>query len=627
MDNKYMNRIPVGAKKIGIISIILVIIISYGVFFGLQYMTENNIRNTLFEQQKQRQIESTKALSEDVSTDLDSIMARLQDLANSPTIQQGDLSSNKTKKIAEERYSQINSLADRLYITDKNNIIKLSLAPKGQQLFVDANISHLDSIRKSKIEQTPIFSNGYIGLDGKYRIAIVYPIIKRDTGEYIGLVTSTIPTVEFFARHGNVHDINSQFLVVYDGNATMLANGASEVLVGKNFFGDYTQRFIGHNQLLYNLTHNLLAGNMNYAVYNYGRGERLTTGYPVLLEGKPVYFIQIVTPTATIYSQVNDVLLTERISMFSLLAGTTAAVAVLILFLIKWNSRLDKEVKRRTKELEESNKQLTLANEQLHLHDKMQKEFINIAAHELRTPIQPLLSLTQIVRSKIKDAEQGELLDNVIRNAKRLQRLAEDILDITRIESRSLDLKKERFNLNDLILNVVQDYRNLLEKDNNNDDNNNDNNNNITLLYEFKNDGIFFVEADRYRLTQVISNLLNNAIKFIKEGGGGGEGGTISITLEKKEDIQEVLIAIKDSGTGIHSDILPRLFSKFATKSEKGTGLGLFISKSIVKAHGGRIWAENNSDGKGATFYLSLPLAIQDLNKEVKDHSLSRNKK
>jgi signal transduction histidine kinase len=611
-----MNRFPMGAKKIGVISIILVIIISYGVFFALQYMTENNIRNTLFEQQKLRQIESTKSLSEDVSTDLDSIMARLQDLANSPTTQQGDLSSDKTKKIAEERYFQINSLVDRLYIADKNNTITLSLAPKVQQLFVGANISHLDNIRKSKIEQTPIFSNGYVGLDGKYRIAIVYPIINRDTGEYIGLVAATIPTVEFFARHGNVHDINSQFLVAYDGNATMLANGASEALVGKNFFGDYTQRFIGHNQLLDNLTHNLLAGNPSYAVYDYGRGERLTTGYPVLLKDKPTYFIQVVTPTATIYSQVDDVLLTERISMFSLLAGTTAAVAVLILFLIKWNSRLDKEVKRRTKELEESNKQLTVANEQLHLHDKMQKEFINIAAHELRTPIQPLLSLTQIVRSKIKDAEQGELLDNVIRNAKRLHRLAEDILDITRIESQSLDLKKERFKLNDLVLDVVQDYRNQLEKDNDN---------NITLLYELKNDGIFFVEADRYRLTQVISNLLNNAIKFIKEG--GGRGGTISITLENKEDTQEVLITIKDSGTGIHSDILPRLFSKFVTKSEKGTGLGLFISKSIIKAHGGRIWAENNPDGKGATFYLSLPLAIEDLNKEVKDQSLSRNKK
>jgi signal transduction histidine kinase len=602
------NRFPAGAKKIGIISIILVVIISYGLFFSLQYITENNIRNTLFEQEKQRQIQSTKALSQHIGADLDSIMARLQDLADFAILQQGDLSNNKTKKVAEERYFQINSLADRLFIADKNNIITLNLAPKGQMTFVGANILHLDDMIKSKIEREPIFSNGYIGLDGKYRIAIVYPIIKRDTGEYLGLVASTIPTVDFFSRHGNVHDINSQFLVVYDGNATMLANGASGALVGKNFFEDYTQKFINHNQLLDNLTHNLLAGNSGYAVYNYGRGERLTTGYPVLVEGKPTYFVQVITPTATIYSQINDVLFTERISMFSLLAGTTAAVAVLILFLTRWNSILDKEVKKRTKELDESNKQLTLANEQLNLHDKMQKEFINIAAHELRTPIQPLLSLTQIIRSKIKDAEQGELLDNVIKNAKRLQRLAEDILDITRIESQSLDLKKERFNLNDLILNGVQDYKNQLEKDHDN---------NITLLYEFKNDDIFFVEADRYRLTQVISNLLNNAIKFIKEGGEGG--GTISITLEKKKEgnQQEVLISIKDSGVGIHSDIIPRLFSKFATKSEKGTGLGLFISKNIVEAHGGRIWAENNSDGKvGATFYISLPLAVQeDLNK------------
>jgi signal transduction histidine kinase len=614
------NRFPAGAKKIGIISIILVVIISYGLFFSLQYITENNIRNTLFEQEKQRQIQSTKALSQHIGADLDSIMARLQDLADFAILQQGDLSNNKTKKVAEERYFQINSLADRLFIADKNNIITINLAPKGQMTFVGANILHLDDMIKSKIEREPIFSNGYIGLDGKYRIAIVYPIIKRDTGEYLGLVASTIPTVDFFSRHGNVHDINSQFLVVYDGNATMLANGASGALVGKNFFEDYTQKFINRNQLLDNLTHNLLAGNSGYAVYNYGRGERLTTGYPVLVEGKPTYFVQVITPTATIYSQINDVLFTERISMFSLLAGTTAAVAVLILFLTRWNSILDKEVKKRTKELDESNKQLTLANEQLNLHDKMQKEFINIAAHELRTPIQPLLSLTQIIRSKIKDAEQGELLDSVIRNAKRLQRLAEDILDITRIESQSLKLNKELFNLNDLILNVVQDYRNQLEKDND------DNHIRITLLCEFRNDDIFFVEADRYRLTQVISNMLSIAIKFIKEG---GEGGTVSITLEKKEDNpQKVLVSIKDSGPGIHSDIIPRLFSKFATKSEKGTGLGLFISKSIVQAHGGRIWAENNADGeKGATFYLSLPLAIQDLNKDVKDQSLLKSKK
>jgi two-component system, OmpR family, sensor histidine kinase VicK len=147
-----------------------------------------------------------------------------------------------------------------------------------------------------------------------------------------------------------------------------------------------------------------------------------------------------------------------------------------------------------------------------------------------------------------------------------------------------------------LISNVVQDYRNEIEKDDN-----------ITLLYESKNDINFFVEADRYRITQVISNLLNNAIKFTKEEGA------VSVTLEKKKEDnqQEVLVSVKDSGTGIHSDILPRLFSKFATKAEKGTGLGLFISKSIIEAHGGRIWGENNIDGKGARFSFTLPLLDQ----------------
>ena len=102
---------------------------------------------------------------------------------------------------------------------------------------------------------------------------------------------------------------------------------------------------------------------------------------------------------------------------------------------------------------------------------------------------------------------------------------------------------------------------------------------------------------DRSRLTQVISNLLNNAVKFTTEG-------TISIGTEKKDN--QVIVSIKDTGSGIEHEILPRLFSKFSAKSFEGTGLGLFISKNI-EAHGGRIWAENNADGKGATFSFSLP--------------------
>jgi two-component system, OmpR family, sensor histidine kinase VicK len=272
-------------------------------------------------------------------------------------------------------------------------------------------------------------------------------------------------------------------------------------------------------------------------------------------------------------------------------------------------------------ELAEAYEQLEAANEQLKVHDKMQKDFINVASHELRTPIQPILGLSEVLHAKIKDTEQRQLLDIIKRNAKRLQRLTENILDVTKMESQSLKLNKERFNLNDVITNTIDDM--ILNREFKNKKNDDDNIDDIKLLYEPKD---IFVEADRIRLTQVIYNLLSNAIKFTKKG-------RIIITIEKKKDNkEEVVVSIKDTGIGIDSEILPKLFSKFASKSYQGTGLGLFICKSIVESHGGKIWAENNdndhdndnnnnnnnnnnsiadSKEKGSTFYFTLPVINQ----------------
>jgi signal transduction histidine kinase len=183
------------------------------------------------------------------------------------------------------------------------------------------------------------------------------------------------------------------------------------------------------------------------------------------------------------------------------------------------------------------------------------------------------------------------MLDAAIRNAKRLRRLTEDILDITKIEGKSLQLEKEQFNLYEVILNVVQDYRSQQIENRTLD---------IQVLSDEPNKEIV-VNADKNRIAQVISNLLSNAIKFTKQG-------TVLITVEKKKDNKEVIVSMKDTGSGLDPEILPRLFSKFASKSFKGTGLGLFISKSIVEAHGGKIWAENNVNGKGAKFSFSLPI-------------------
>jgi two-component system sensor histidine kinase VicK len=230
--------------------------------------------------------------------------------------------------------------------------------------------------------------------------------------------------------------------------------------------------------------------------------------------------------------------------------------------------------------------------EQLKTHGKMQEEFINIASHELRTPTQSVLAYSELLRRHPE--RRDEMIQAICRNAERLQRLTNDILDVTKIESNTLTLNKEKFSLSDLLSNIVQDYKNGIEKSNGN----------VRLLYNQPNKDSFIVEADRERITQVISNILNNAIKFTKE-----EEGTVYINVEKKGD-QEVVVRIKDTGIGVDPEILPRLFTKFATKSQAGTGLGLFICKSIIEAHGGKIWAENNKDGKGgATFAFSLPLS------------------
>ena len=234
--------------------------------------------------------------------------------------------------------------------------------------------------------------------------------------------------------------------------------------------------------------------------------------------------------------------------------------------------------------------------------EQMQKEFINVAAHELRNPIQPILSLTDIVRTNERDLKQKELLDIILRNAKKLKQLTEDVLDVTRIESNSLQLNKEEFDLNELVTHIIRDYQNQLASDNK-----------IKLVYDdhhdeeqyAKDNARVLIKADKHRINQVISNLVSNSAKFTNEEG------IISIKIKTDDDDKAITVSVKDTGSGISPQILPRLFTKFATKSDTGTGLvlGLFISKSIIEAHGGRIWAENNKNTRGATFYFSLPLS------------------
>lgn len=442
-----------------------------------------------------------------------------------------------------------------------------------------------------------------------------------------------------------------------DRNGTILYS-QNQAFIGQNVFSNEIQSLIYRSltpeskDKFNNILRSSLEGKQGSEDIKIS-GQTSTVSYqPVIVESnqnnnnssgyKNNYFmsVYIVSPHL-LASNVGDLIDQQR-NFSIIIVLIISALALGIAFLvITWNKRLRTTVNTKTAELKG-------ANEQLKAHDKMQREFINIAAHELRTPTQAVLGYSEILKQQTREENrQNEMIDAIHRNATRLQRLANDILDVTRIESQTLKLRKERFNLNDVLSHVVNDYKNEINK----------NNPQISISYDpaiEPGNGRPLIMADKERVIQVVSNLINNAIKFTTQG-------TISVSAKiireneemrtKNKDRQtpedhmigtdkeirrldngQVLVSIKDTGSGIDSEIVPKLFSKFTTKSLKGTGLGLFISKSIVEAHGGKIWAENNDrcDGnhmysrkdkedrgglkesgnerRGATFNFTLPL-------------------
>jgi two-component system sensor histidine kinase VicK len=264
-------------------------------------------------------------------------------------------------------------------------------------------------------------------------------------------------------------------------------------------------------------------------------------------------------------------------------------------------------------QLKDSKERLEMLNKQLESHNLIQQEFINIAAHELRTPIQPILGLSEIALArydKVFDRNDPELKDTlqvITRNAKRLHRLTDDILDVTRIDSKILKLNRETVIIDEVIDEVINDFRNKV---------NHTNGNQVKFVKTIKNrsnktrydarsesHNVTTLICDKNRVMQIISNLISNAIKF------SFKNGTITVSKEVSRDNKFIIISVIDRGSGIDPDLLPRLFSKFSTRSNHGTGLGLYICKNLVEAQGGRIWAHDNTGGPGATFSFSLPLS------------------
>ena len=506
-------------------------------------------------------------------------------------------------------------------------------------------------------ETTEAYYSGAIDSnDNISRLYISYPIFNdSNTGsassssnaQFIGIVTAgiRIDRLGDFLQSTVPEKYNSSIGLI-DKDGTILYTSTNQSLIGLNVFGEEFQSIMpsqvneSFNRLLRDsLT--IPTANVFDVAY---QGNTASIAYqPVSLENNNIGTLYI-TASHNLAENVQK-LINQQISFSFIIYIVIAAIALGFAFVVLTSNRrlhtaldsktyelrktidklrasndiltsTDRSLKDKQAQLTTINKELLEAYEQLKVHERMQQDFINIAAHELRTPTQSIVGYTELLQHDYNlnkqnpndsDPSTQDSLEALRRNAIRLKNLTNDILDVSRIEAGTLRLNKERINLNEKIRNVVKDISNtnlqVAEKG---------------LTIQFLNDKEnvvieYYVNADKSRLFQVLSNLINNAIKF------AGINGVISITLDKPEysmsgdsntvkENEYAFVRVKDNGSGINPEIQSRLFSKFATKSDIGTGLGLFIAKSIIEAHGGKIFAENNSDGRGATFTFGLPI-------------------
>jgi signal transduction histidine kinase len=545
---------------------------------------------------------------------MESISNNLQGLSNSISLL--GIENDNIQRLFDSAQTSTRDLTNGYYMFDMNG----NLISKTSNKTIAANYNGIKA-NSSNLFLSPKTSNttyysSIIDVNNQFPVLFIsYPVIKSNVtlrnnntqsnmSNFEGIVFTTIDLSKlggFLQKElspefaSNVGLIDKNGVILYSKNRNV---------VGKNYLTSEFQDLIPPE--IKNVYNNILASSLTggSALRDISFNDNMTTiAYqPITLDGEFLWSLYIGTPHS-LASNVGYLINQQKnfSTIVIIVVGSMAfGIAILIL---SWNKRLEGAVKSRTTQLNktnesliESNSLLASANKQLEIHDNMQKEFINVAAHELRTPIMPILGEAELIENDISDNESArisrEQISSIIRNAKRLDRLAADILDVTNIEGKSLKLNKTTFDIDEILSQLVTEYSRQIEKDV-------AKNKKVKISYEPLQ---VMILADNYRITQVISNIINNAIKFTDQG---------IITIIGNADSAELTIKISDTGKGIDNEIINRLFDKFVSRSEQGTGLGLFISKNIIEAHGGRIIGFNNENGIGATFVFVLPLDLK----------------
>jgi signal transduction histidine kinase len=610
----------VNGSKVSKISIILIIIIAVIAillsFSSYQYFTfaSQDLLNIASQEIRSNAEIQAYDFSKILENRLQSMTVLLQTLADSPAIQNNEF--ERAKVIINFRENYTRDLTDfYMWLNREGKIVWISnINSSAYQKYNGLDLSYRPYFSVPKDYSSAYYSSLIESNDKVPRLYISYPILSKQGNEYNnnnnnstriegfkGVVVTGIrmDTLGNLLKNQLFPHFNSAIGLLDDKGILLYSDNQS--YIGRNIFGKNLKLSLSPNSEI-SLSKIMKTSSQNNTscstdIIIEGKKNSLVCE-PVIVEGNHFLTLFITAPHDLAANVISAIEQQKNFSIIAILTIGVISIGIAYLVLM-WNKRLQNTVNSRTEQLSKTNESLMrsrqnleLANKRLETNDKMQREFINVAAHELRTPIQPILGLSQILHSREGNIEEYKEFFNVIlRNANRLHRLTEDILDVTKIESQTLNLRKEILNINEIIPDIINDVKSQIQIHNPDK---------LQIVFSQPKEPMF-IEADKIRLYQVITNLLNNAIKFTQEG-------IVSVDTYIKDN-NEAVVRIKDNGIGIHPEIFPRLFTKFATRSDTGTGVGLFISKSIVEAHGGKIWAENNPDGRGATFYFTLPIA------------------
>jgi len=597
-----LNKQRSPRTNIVILVVIAVITLVLSIFlYQYSILTSNKIADIASQEVRSNTKIEVHDISQILANKLQTVGALLQTLADAPALHNNEY--KRADIVINNRQHSSNDLTDFYMWLNKNGGINWisDINESTYQKYKGTDLSYRQYFTIPRDTHKGYYSSLIESNDKVPRLYISYPITNT-TGTAKGILTGVVvasirlETLGNFLKKQLYPQFNSTIGLLDRNGIILYATGAQQY-VGEYVFGDKFQSVLSsslHPPESRNLLNDLIGKSLQG---NTGSGDIVINGkmntiayQPVTVNGANFLTLYI----SAQHSLATDVtgLINQQEYFTTLIIAIIGAVAIIIAILVfSWNKRLETVVSTRTAELKSAADSLAFANDRLKILHKMQQDFINVAAHELRTPIQPILGVSQLLRQKLNEPEYNEYLDVLTRNAGRLQRLAEDILDVQKIESQILQLNKESFDLDDLISSIVKDYKNQLQKEHKD---------HVELMHQSSIASPTVIYADKIRLTQVISNLIDNAIKFTKKG-------TIRITEEVEDGM--ALVSIADTGQGIDPEIMPRLFDKFASRSFQGTGIGLFISKGIIEAHGGKIWAENHADGRGATFHLTLPVS------------------